>query len=157
MRRPRFGRIAERISALRSQQRFTASAVDLAARVVAADLAEAIGSRGVSVPKQAGRLGNRVFRVATGAVLCDSKLDRFQQILIAKRLGEELDRAALHGSNRHRDIGVAADEDNRQAQICLGQLLLKLEPALPGQPDVENQAPGELGRVAIEEFLDRGK
>ena len=92
MRRPRLGRIAERISALRPQQRFIASAVDLAARVVAADLAGAIGSRSsVSVPKQAGGLGNCVFRVATGAVLCDSKLDRFQQILIAERLGEELD------------------------------------------------------------------
>src|SRR5207302_10614833 len=77
--------------------------------------------------------------------------------LIAKRFGQELDRTALHGPNRHRNIGMAADEDNRQAQLCLGQLLLKLEPALSRQPDVEDHAPGEIGRMAIDEFLDRGK
>jgi hypothetical protein len=36
---------------------------------------------------------------------------------------------------------MAADEDNRQAQISLGQLLLKIEPASLGQPDFESQAP----------------
>src|SRR6266851_2985032 len=63
----------------------------------------------------------------------------------------------LNLPHRHRDIGVTADENNRQVQICLGQLLLKIEPALSGQPDVEHQAPGEIGRMAIDEFLDRGK
>jgi len=91
--------------------------------------AEAIGSRRLSVPKHARRHCVSSLGVATGAVLRDGKLDRVQQILIAERFGQELDRTALHGPNRHRDIGVAADEDNRQAQICLGQLLLKLEPA----------------------------
>ena len=93
--------------------------------------------------------------IAALSVLCDRLLDRVQQILISNRFGEELDRAALHGPNRHRDIGVATDKDNRHAQIGPGQLLLKIEPTAPGQPDVENQAPGQVRRRAIEEFLDR--
>src|SRR6266496_4090498 len=109
------------------------------------------------MPKQPPRLGNSVLKVAVSAVLCDGKMDRVQQILVVNRFGQELDRTVLHGPNRHRHIGVAADEDNWQRQICLGQLLLKLEPALSGQPDVENQASGEIRRIAIEEFLDRGK
>ena len=116
--------------------------------------AEAIGSRSVSLPNQARRPGNSSFGVAAGAVLRDGKLDRVQQILIANRFGQELDRAALHRPNRHRDIGVAADEDNRQAPICLGQLVLKIEPAAAGQPDVENQAPGEV-RGALSGALSR--
>jgi len=91
--------------------------------------AAAIGSRGVSVPNQVRRLGNSSFVVAAGVVLRDGQLDCVQQILIANRFGQELDRTALHGPNRHRDIGVTADEHDRQAQICLGQLLLKIEPA----------------------------
>jgi hypothetical protein len=82
-----------------------------------------------------------------------ASLDRIQQILIANRFGEELYRTAFHGANRHRDIGVAADKDNRQAQICPGELPLKIEPASPGQPDVENQAAGKVRGGTIEEFL----
>jgi hypothetical protein len=47
--------------------------------------------------------------------------NRVQQFLIANRFGQELYCTALHGPNGHRDVGVAADEDNRDAQICLGQ------------------------------------
>jgi hypothetical protein len=43
--------------------------------------------------------------VTAGAVLGHRLLDRVQQILIANRFGQELDRAGLHGANRHRDIG----------------------------------------------------
>jgi hypothetical protein len=79
--------------------------------------------------------------VVADAVLGDRLLDRVQQISIANGHGPELNRAGLHGPNRHRHIGMAADEDNRQAQISLGQLLLKIEPASLGQPDFESQAP----------------
>jgi len=67
-------------------------------------------------------------------------MDRVQQILIADGFSQELDRTGLHGPNRHRDIGVATDEDNRQVQICLGQLVLKIKPTSPRQPDIEHQA-----------------
>jgi hypothetical protein len=83
--------------------------------------------------------------VAAGAILGDRLLDRVQQILISNRFGQELDRAALHGPNRHRKIGVATDEENRHAQVGPGQILLKIEPVAPGHPDVENQARGQLG------------
>jgi hypothetical protein len=82
--------------------------------------------------------------VAAGAILGDRLLDRVQQILISNRFGQELYRAALHGPNRHRKIGVATDEENRHAQIGPGQILLKIEPVAPGHPDVENQARGQV-------------
>ena len=109
------------------------------------------------MPKRVRRRLDSLLGDTAGTVLRDAELDRVQQILIAKRFGQELDRTPLHGPNRHRDIGVAADEDNRQAGFCLGQFLLKLKPALSRQPDVENQAPREIRRDAIAEFLDRGK
>jgi hypothetical protein len=89
-----------------------------------------IGSGSVSVPNQVHGLGNGSFVIAAGTVLGDRLLDRVQQILIPNRFGQELDRTALHGPNRHRDIGVATDEDNRHAQIGPGQLLLN-----PHSPD----------------------
>ena len=115
------------------------------------ELAEVAGGTGCGCNGD----GNALVNVAVGA-LGDGELDRVQQILIAKRFGQELDRTALHRPNRHRNIGMAADEDNRQAQLCLVQILLKIEPTLSWQPDVENQAPGHIRRGAIEEFLDRG-
>jgi hypothetical protein len=89
---------------------------------------------------QVRRRDNGSFVVAD-AVFGDRLLDRVQQISIANGFGQELNRAGLSGPNRHRHIGMAADEDNRQAQISLGQLLLKIEPASLGQPDFESQAP----------------
>jgi hypothetical protein len=55
--------------------------------------------------------------VTAGEILGDRLPDRVQQILISNRFGQELDRAALHGPNRHRDIGVATHEDDLHAQI----------------------------------------
>jgi len=94
------------------------------------------------------------FVVAPGAVLRDRQLDRIQQILVANGFGQKLDRTRLHGPDRHRNIGVAADEDDRQAETCLCYLFLKIEPAAPGQSDIENQATREVRQGAIQEFLD---
>jgi hypothetical protein len=92
--------------------------------------------------------------VAAGAILGDRLLDLVQQILISNRFGQELDRAALHGPNRHRDIGVATDEDNRHAQIGPGQLLLKSSPLRPGSLTSRTRHAGTCWG-AVEEFLDR--
>src|ERR1700722_20583677 len=45
------------------------------------------------------------------AVALERFLDRIQQILIAKWLGEELQRAGFHRTHRHRDVAIASDED----------------------------------------------
>jgi hypothetical protein len=57
------------------------------------------------VPNRLRRLGNNSFVVGAGAMLHDGERDRFQQILIADRSGQKLDRAGLHGPSRCRYIG----------------------------------------------------
>jgi hypothetical protein len=57
------------------------------------------------VPNRICTLGNSSFVVAAGAILHGGERDRFQQILIADRSGQKLDRAGLRGPNRCRHIG----------------------------------------------------
>ncbi len=40
-----------------------------------------------------------------------------QHVLVAKRLGQEVDRSGLHGPHRHRDVAVAGHEDDRDVDI----------------------------------------
>src|SRR5258706_2380804 len=98
-----------------------------------------------------------VFVVAVGTVLTDRQLDRVQQLLITDRLGEELNRSGLHGPNRHRDIRVAADENNRQVNIRLDEAIVKLQSTPPRQSDVENEASQDARARGGEKFLNRGE
>ena len=40
-------------------------------------------------------------------------VDGIEQVLLTIRLGEEFDRACLHGLHAHRDIAMAGEEDDR--------------------------------------------
>src|SRR5712672_3033428 len=51
------------------------------------------------------------------AVALESFLDRIQKIVIAKRLGEELQRAGFHRTHRHRDVAITGDEDDRKVDL----------------------------------------
>ena len=55
-------------------------------------------------------------------------LNRIQQILVAERLGEELDGSGLHGPHGHRDVTVGANKDDRNINLSLSQLALEIEP-----------------------------
>ena len=68
----------------------------------------------------------------------DTLLDRVEQLLIVERLDEELQRAGLHGANRHRDIAASGDEYDRQFEAEFGQFLLQLEPAEIRKVDVKH-------------------
>ena len=52
---------------------------------------------------------------------------------------------------------MAGDEDHRQLDAGLGQLALKIEAAAPRQPDIEDQAAGRIGPLALQEFLRRAE
>src|SRR5262249_55212693 len=69
-----------------------------------------------------------------------AELDGVKQILVAERLCEELDGAPLHRLNRHGNIAMSRDEDNRKVSFGSGEFLLEVEAALTGQPDIEHQA-----------------
>jgi len=106
------------------------------------------------VPNRLRRRDDGSFVIAAGAVLGDRLLDCIEQILTPNRFGPELDRT---GPNRHRHIGMAADEDNRQAKISPGQLLLKIEPASPGQSHIEHKVGGSVRTDGRAEFIHRSE
>jgi hypothetical protein len=64
-------------------------------------------SRGVRVSKRARRTAI-VFSFSS-AISREAQLNRIQQVLIAERLGQELDRTFLHRLNGHRNVGVCRD------------------------------------------------
>ncbi len=82
---------------------------------------------------------------------------RVQKVLFAERLAEKLDRTGLHGLDAHRHIGMGSDEDHRKIDAELSKLGLKLQPAHSRQPNVEDQAPRNVGTLAVQEFLGRAE
>src|SRR5580704_15751208 len=61
-----------------------------------------------------------------GTVLFQRDLNRIQQVLVAERLGQELDGSRFHGSHRHGDVAVAGDKDDGNMNTSLSQLALKI-------------------------------
>jgi hypothetical protein len=91
--------------------------------------------------------------LAAGSIQLHRLANRLEQILLAKRLGQELDRARLHGPDRHGNVAVPGEEDDRQGRVGAGQLALQIEPAEPGEPHVEHDAARRVGSRAAQEGL----
>jgi hypothetical protein len=83
--------------------------------------------------------------------LFDPTLYRFQELLFAEGLGKELNCAGLHGSNRHRDVAVSGDENDRKINLRSGKLFLKIQPAKSGKSNVKHKASGYIRTFAIKE------
>src|SRR5262249_13256492 len=75
-----------------------------------------------------------------------------QHVLIAKRLGKEVDGTRLHGAHRHGYVAMPRHEDDRDADIRLLELGLEIQSAYAGQPDIEHQAARPLGSLVLKEF-----
>ena len=71
-------------------------------------------------------------------IVFDRLHDSVEHVLIAKRLGQEIDRSSLHGPDAHRDVAMAGHEDNWNVNVRFGQFGLKLQSAQSGQPDVKH-------------------
>src|SRR5579871_2309440 len=67
---------------------------------------------------------------------------------MANGFGQEFKRAGLHRANRHRYISAAANEDNGQLNICFGKVIEEVQPALPRQSDIKNEA-SEAARFGL--------
>src|SRR6267142_1143518 len=85
----------------------------------------------------------------------DTLRDRVEQLLIVERLGEELQRASLHGSDRHRDVTAPGYEHNRQFKAQPSQFCLELQPAEIRQVNIKHQAVGILQSIRTQ-TLRRG-
>ena len=66
---------------------------------------------------------------SSGSVSFNPGLDGVQHILLAQRLGQQLDRAGFYRPHRNRDITMGTDENHRKVYIELAQYLLKLQTA----------------------------
>src|SRR5260221_1706872 len=89
------------------------------------------------------------------AVALERGGDRVQHVLIAKRLGEKIDGAGFHGLHRHRDVAVPGHEYDGNVDVRLAELGLKIEPADPRQPDIEDEAACHIGKLAAQQVRGR--
>lgn len=81
-----------------------------------------------------------------------------KQILVSKWLGQELDCARFHSPDRHRDIAVSRDKDDRKRPLrARKKLSLHVQAALPWHSDIKNHASGAIRQIGLEEFLSRAK
>jgi hypothetical protein len=62
-------------------------------------------------------------------------------------------RVCFHGPNRHRNIGMPADEYHGQFHASIGELGVKIEPILAGKHDVDNKTFGWQRTSTVLEFL----
>ena len=74
------------------------------------------------------------------SIALDGGQDGIEHVLIAKRLGKEIDGAMLHGVDRHRNVSVSGHHHHRNSDADLDQPGLKLEAVHIGQSDVEDDA-----------------
>src|SRR2546425_3982731 len=96
---------------------------------------------------------------ARHATAVDRVANGIEQVLLPKRLREKLDCTGLHGSNRHGNVAVPGEEDDRQRRVGVGKRLLQVEAAHSREADVEQEASRSMpsgaaqeGRGAREDF-----
>jgi hypothetical protein len=63
----------------------------------------------------------------------------------------------FHGANRHGDVTVAGNEDDRNMHVGPGEFFLQFQSAQPGHAHVEHHAAGRVGNGALEKLPGRRK
>ena len=79
----------------------------------------------------------------------NSNINRVDEILVPKRLGQKFDRAGLDGSNGHRNVAMCRDEDNWKVDTLFLQIALEVESVDPREPNIKHNAPGSVGPFEI--------
>ena len=100
------------------------------------DLALPAAEQGVAIAQRL-KLG---LVAQLGGAAVDGVPDGAEKDVFGERLGQELDRAGLHGAHRHGDVAVPGDEDDRHVEPFAGDLRLQIQPAEFGQVDIEDEA-----------------
>jgi hypothetical protein len=78
-----------------------------------------------------------------------------KQLALIEGLREKIDRARFHGTNRVRDIGMAADENDRQTFMSSRQRFLQIEAAHLRHLKVEDNTCGAGIELLIEKLPSR--
>ena len=76
-----------------------------------------------------------------------------EQLLVAKRLLDEVDGAFLHRLDSHRYVAMTGDEDDWQGIAAPNQFFLQFEPTEAGHTNVEYEAAGFFVGGLFEEFV----
>src|SRR5271167_1381045 len=95
--------------------------------------------------------------LASRPVALQGLVDRIQQVLVPEGLGEELDRARLHGPHRHRNIPVTGDENDGNPDARVSQFALKVQATDARKSHVQDQATWPVRMLAAQELLRRRK
>src|SRR5258708_2501664 len=81
--------------------------------------------------------------------------DGAHQCVVAERLRQELGRARFHSLDRHRDVAVTGDEDDRHIHPLGGDTSLQIEAVEARKRHVKHQAAWRSHSWTGEEFLRR--
>src|SRR6185312_17119139 len=81
---------------------------------------------------------------ADDAIPSERSLNRIEQILLPEWFGEKLNRARLHGLDRHRNVRMCCEKDDWNTYLRSFQFVLKVQAANAGESDVKNQATGTI-------------
>src|SRR6516162_2476455 len=95
--------------------------------------------------------------LASRAVSIQRLLNRIEEILVAERLRQKLERPCFHGTHAHRDVTVTGNEDNRNCHTGFVQSSLQIKPALSRHPHVEYEATSDIRPLTPQEILSRSK
>jgi hypothetical protein len=63
--------------------------------------------------------------LSTRTIASEPDIHSIQKILVAERLREKLDGAALHRLHGHRNVAMPGDEDDRESDAPGGEISLK--------------------------------
>jgi hypothetical protein len=74
----------------------------------------------------------------------ERSLDRIEEILMPEWFGKKLKRSRLHGLDRHRNVSVSREKNNRNMYSPSSQFVLKIQAADTGKSHIQNQATGTV-------------
>jgi hypothetical protein len=95
--------------------------------------------------------------LAPEAVASEPEIYCVEKVLVTERLREELDGAALHRLDGHRNVPMPSDEYDRKPGVFRREIALKIQPAPTRQSHIEDQASWTIGRLDCAIVGDRRK
>src|SRR3984957_2712237 len=90
---------------------------------------------------------------ADDAISSERALHRIEQILVPEWFGEKLNRARLHGLDRHWNVCVRCEKNDWNTYSRPLQFVLKIQAANAGESHIKNQTTGTITARTRQELL----
>jgi hypothetical protein len=98
------------------------------------------------------QIGNGLSPLLSDSVAFERNLDGIQHFLSANWLGQEVDRPRFYGPHGSRDVIFIGCEDDRNVDVCLGKLGLKIKASWFQKLTPSTKQQGLLGSLAVRNF-----